>query len=311
MRRGAPPGSFPSVGDTLSEPARQVHAAFARALPALQAQLCQALEDADGTARFGADRWERPGGGGGTARVLQDGAVLEKAGVNVSDVHGAVPDALAQLPGAGEALVAAGLSAVIHPRSPLVPTAHLNVRFVARGGAAGLAGGADLTPHYLFEEDAAHFHRTLRDACERHFAGRYPGWKRDADAYFYLPHRGEHRGIGGIFFEGLPPDDAALAFVCALPAAFLAAYLPVVARRAALPWGAEERRWQELRRGRYVEFNLVHDRGTLFGLATGGRIESILMSLPPRVRWRYDHRPAPGSREAALVEVLRAPRDWA
>jgi coproporphyrinogen III oxidase len=312
VRGAAPAGSFLAVNDLLPAAARRIHAGFAGALPALQAQVCDALEAADGGARFGADRWDRPGGGGGTARVLQDGPVLEKAGVNVSDVHGAVPEALAaRLPGAGGELVAAGLSVVVHPRSPLVPTAHLNVRFVARGDAASFGGGADLTPHYLFEEDCAHFHRTLREACERHFPGRHPGWKRDADAYFFLPHRGEHRGVGGIFFEGLAPDDAALAFVHALPAAFLAAYLPIVARRAAQPWGEEERRWQELRRGRYVEFNLLHDRGTLFGLATGGRIESVLMSLPPRVRWVYDHRPAPGSREAALLDALRAPRDWA
>jgi coproporphyrinogen III oxidase len=312
VRGAGPAGSFPAVTTTISPEARRVHATFVEALPALQARVCAALEAADGAGRFGADRWERPGGGGGTARVLEDGAVLEKAGVNVSDVHGTVSAALAaRLPGAGGELLAAGLSVVVHPRSPLVPTAHLNVRFVARGGEAGLAGGADLTPHYLFEEDAAHFHRTLREACERHFPGRHAAWKREADAYFFLPHRGEHRGVGGIFFEGLAPDDAALAFVLALPAAFLAAYLPVVARRAGLAWTEEERRWQELRRGRYVEFNLVDDRGTLFGLATGGRTESILMSLPPRVRWRYDHRPAPGSREAALLEVLRAPRDWA
>jgi coproporphyrinogen III oxidase len=298
--------------EALSADAQRLHAAFAAALPTLQAEVCAALEAADGGARFGADPWERPGGGGGTARVLQDGPVLEKAGVNVSDVSGAVPEPLAaRLPGRGGAFAAAGLSIVVHPRSPLVPTAHANVRLVARGGTTWLGGGADLTPYYLFEEDCAHFHRTLRDVCERHVPGRWPAWKRDADAYFFLPHRGEHRGVGGIFFDGLAPDDAALALVRALPAAFLAAYLPVVARRAPLPYGEEERRWQEIRRGRYVEFNLVHDRGTLFGLASGGRIESILMSLPPRVRWPYDHRPAPGSREAALLEALRAPRDWA
>ena len=289
-----------------------VHRAFAAALPALQAEVCAALEAADGGATFSTDRWERPGGGGGTARVLQDGPVLEKAGANVSDVGGPVPEALAaRLPGDGPAFVAAGLSVVVHPRSPLVPTAHMNVRFVARGGTASFGGGADLTPHYLFDEDCVHFHRTLRDACEARFPGRYAEWKREADRYFFLPHRGEHRGVGGIFFDGLPADPAALSLARALPGAFLAAYLPIVARRAGTAWGEAERRWQEIRRGRYVEFNLVHDRGTLFGLATHGRIESVLMSLPPRVRWPYDHRPASGSREAALLEVLRAPRDWA
>ncbi len=292
--------------------ALRIHRAFAAALPALQGEVCAALEAADGAATFSTDRWERPGGGGGTARVLQDGPVLEKAGANVSDVRGAVPDALAgKLAGDGPEFLAAGLSVVVHPRSPMVPTAHLNVRLVARGGTASFGGGSDLTPYYLFEDDCAHFHRTLRVACEAHFPGRYPEWKREADRYFFLPHRGEHRGVGGIFFEGLPADDDALALALALPAAFLAAYLPIVARRAAARWGEEERRWQEIRRGRYVEFNLVHDRGTLFGLATRGRIESVLMSLPPRVRWPYDHAPARGSREAALLEVLRAPRDWA
>ena len=297
----------------LSEQALRLHRAFASALPALQAEVCAALEGADGGgARFSDDPWERPGGGGGVARVLQDGAVLEKAGVNVSDVRGEVPDALAdRLEGEGSALVAAGLSVVIHPRSPLVPTAHANVRFVARGGTAWFGGGADLTPHYLFEEDCVAFHRALRDVCERHFPGRHAAWKQAADRYFFLPHRGEHRGVGGVFFDALPADEAALGLARALPAAFLAAYLAIVARRAAMPWGEEERRWQELRRGRYVEFNLIHDKGTLFGLATRGRIESVLMSLPPRVRWRYDHVPPPGSREAALLEVLRAPRDWA
>jgi coproporphyrinogen III oxidase len=186
------------------------------------------------------------------------------------------------------------------------------VRFVARGEVAWFGGGADLTPYYLFDEDCALFHRALRDACERHLPGSHAGMKRDADAYFFLPHRGEHRGVGGIFFDGLCGDlPRTLALARELPRAFLQAYLAIVARRRDLPWGEEERRWQEIRRGRYVEFNLVHDRGTQFGLETRGRIESVLMSLPPRARWPYDHRPAPGSREAALLDVLRSPRDWA
>jgi coproporphyrinogen III oxidase len=296
----------------LPEPARRVHRAFADALPALQAEVCAALERADGAARFGIERWERPGGGGGTSRVLEEGPLLERAGANASEVWGETPASLAaSLPGDGATFVAAGLSIVVHPRSPLVPTAHANVRFLARGGAAWFGGGADLTPHYLFEEDCAHFHRTLRDLCERHAPGRWAEWKKAADAYFYLPHRGEHRGVGGIFFDGLSGDlDAALTLARALPSAFLAAYLPIVARRRELPWGEEERRWQEIRRGRYVEFNLVHDRGTLFGLQTRGRTEAVLMSLPPRVRWVHGHRPAPGSREAALLDALRAPREW-
>jgi coproporphyrinogen III oxidase len=292
----------------------RIHLEFAAATAALQQDLCAALERADGgAARFGSDAWERPGGGGGLARVLEEGAVLEKAGVNFSDVRGEVPAPLAaRLPGDGPEFVATGLSVVVHPRSPMVPTAHANVRFLARGAAAWFGGGADLTPYYLFEEDCAEFHRALRELCERHLPGRHGELKRAADAYFFLPHRGEHRGVGGIFFDDLGGDlGSALAFARELPRVFLAAYLAIVARRREAPWGEEERRWQEIRRGRYVEFNLVHDRGTLFGLETRGRIESVLMSLPPRVRWPYDHRPADGSREDALLEVLRRPRDWA
>jgi coproporphyrinogen III oxidase len=193
----------------------------------------------------------------------------------------------------------------------MIPTAHANVRLLSRGGTAWFGGGADLTPHYLFEEDCTLFHRALRAACERHLPGRHAELKRAADAYFFLPHRGEHRGVGGIFFDGLAGDlPRLLAFARELPRTFLDALLAVVARRRALPWGEEERRWQEIRRGRYVEFNLVQDRGTHFGLETGGRTESVLMSLPPRARWPYQHHPAPGSREAALLEVLRSPRDW-
>jgi coproporphyrinogen III oxidase len=291
----------------------RIHGELASAAAALQEELCAALERIDGGARFSADAWERPGGGGGLTRVLQDGAVLEKAGVNFSDVRGELTPALAaRLPGDGPSFLAVGLSVVIHPRSPMVPTAHANVRFLARGGAAWFGGGADLTPHYLFEEDCASFHRALRELCERHLPGRHAELKRAADTYFFLPHRGEHRGVGGIFFDGLEGDlSRTAAFARELPRAFLDAYLAVVARRRDLPYGDAERRWQEIRRGRYVEFNLVHDRGTLFGLETRGRIESVLMSLPPRVRWPYDHRPEPGSREAALLEVLRQARDWA
>jgi coproporphyrinogen III oxidase len=285
-------------------------AAFVRAM---QDEICSALERLDGRARFREDAWDRPGGGGGRSRVLADGAALEKAGVNVSEVHGALSPELAQrLPGDGPDFLATGLSVVVHPESPFVPTAHMNVRFLRRGGVAWFGGGADLTPHYLFEEDAAHFHRTLRDACERASAGSYARHKAHADRYFYLPHRGEHRGVGGVFFDdpggGL---DAELALAKEVARAFLPAYLPIVERRRGVPWSEPERRWQEIRRGRYVEFNLVHDRGTLFGLMTGGRSESILMSLPPRVRFVYGHAPEPGSREAALLAVLRTPREWA
>ena len=290
----------------------RIRAAMSATVSALQDRICAALERADGSARFGTDRWERPGGGGGVTRVLQDGAVFEKAGVNASDVHGTVEPGLARrLGGDGADFAAAGLSVVVHPRSPLVPTVHANVRFLRRGGAGWFGGGADLTPYYLFEEDCRHFHAVLRDACERHDPGSHPRHKHAADEYFHLRHRGEHRGVGGIFFDDLGGDlDRALAFSADVGGAFLDAYLPIVARRKHLPHGEAERRWQEIRRGRYVEFNLVYDRGTVFGLETAGRVESILMSLPPRVRWPYDFRPAPGSPEAALLDVLRTPRDW-
>jgi coproporphyrinogen III oxidase len=291
----------------------RLRAETARLAAAHQAAICAALERLDGGARFTSDRWERPGGGGGLSRVLEGGAVLEKAGVNVSDVHGAVsPAVAARLPAGSPVLAAAGLSVVVHPRSPLVPTAHMNVRFLARGGEGWFGGGADLTPSYLFEEDCAHFHRVLKDLCERHEPGSHARLKQAADEYFFLPHRGEHRGVGGIFFDDAGGDlERALALVEDLPRAFLEAYVPIVERRKGLPFGEAERRWQEARRGRYVEFNLVLDRGTKFGLETGGRIESVLMSLPPVARWPYDLRPEPGSREARLVEALRSPRDWA
>ncbi len=279
----------------------------------LQATIVAALETADGAGRFARDAWSRPGGGGGVTRVLAEGALLEKAGVNVSRVGGPVPPRMAaRLPGDGDTFAAVGLSLVLHPRNPFVPTTHANVRLLARGSKAWFGGGADLTPYYLFEEDATHFHRELRGACERYRPGSYAGFKRTCDAYFHLPHRGEHRGVGGIFFEDLGGDPwKELAFVEDVGRSFLGAWLPIAGRRRALPYGDREREWQEIRRGRYVEFNLLHDRGTVFGLETGGRTESILMSLPPRVQWRYDHHPEPGSAEARLLEVIRNPRDWA
>jgi coproporphyrinogen III oxidase len=290
----------------------RLHADMVGFARATQDALCRELERVDGAARFSEDAWERPGGGGGISRVLQEGAVFEKAGVSFSDVHGALsPDFARKVGGEGAVFAATGLSVVIHPLSPMVPTAHMNVRLIRRGGAAWFGGGADLTPHYLFEEDCVHFHGVLREVCERHEPGSYARHKRAADAYFHLRHRGEHRGVGGIFFEDSGRELAReVAFAQDVAGSFAAAYLPIVARRRDLAYGEEERRWQEIRRGRYVEFNLVLDRGTVFGLETGGRTESILMSLPPRVRWVYGHAPAPGSREATLLEVLRAPRDW-
>ena len=279
----------------------------------LQAEICGALEQLDGSGRFREDEWERPGGGGGRSRILEEGAVFEKAGVNVSAVYGELSEAFAsRMPGEGRAFFAAGISLVFHPRSPLIPTTHANLRYLEHGPKAWFGGGADLTPYYLFDEDAAHFHRTLKDACDRHGADRYPRFKKWCDEYFWLRHRGEARGVGGVFFDNLEGDlERELRFVQDLGRALLPAYLPIAERRRGLPYSPEERGWQEIRRGRYVEFNLVYDRGTTFGLETQGRVESILMSLPPRVRWVYDHQPAPGSEEARLVEVLRAPREWA
>ncbi len=282
-------------------------------LQTLQVDICAALERADGSARFTRDAWDRPGGGGGLTCVLTDGLLLERAGVNLSDVYGELDPAFAsRLQGEGRTFAAVGLSLVLHPRSPMVPTAHANLRFVVQGEKAWFGGGADLTPYYLFEEDAAHFHQTLKGACDRYDPTSYPRFKSACDDYFFLRHRGERRGVGGIFFENMGGDPRReLAFVIDCGRSFLPAYLPIVERRRVLHWGERERTWQEIRRGRYVEFNLIYDRGTVFGLETGGRVESILMSLPPRARWVYDHRPEPGSREAGLLEVLRSPRDWA
>jgi coproporphyrinogen III oxidase len=280
---------------------------------ALQDEICRALEAQDGQARFREDRWEREGGGGGRSRVMEDGAVLEKAGVNTSAVFGELEEAFAKrLQGEGRQFYAAGISLVLHPRSPLVPTTHANFRFIVQGAKAWFGGGADLTPYYLFDEDAAHFHQTLKAACDRHDPSSYARFKKECDRYFWLKHRGEARGVGGLFFENMGGDlEKELAFVEDCGRSFLPAYLPIVERRKGQPFTPEQRAWQEIRRGRYVEFNLLYDRGTIFGLETRGRTESILMSLPPRVRWVYDHHPAPGSEEARLVETLSSPREWA
>jgi coproporphyrinogen III oxidase len=293
----------------LSEFARTVQAYFER----LQVEIRSALERADGAGVFSIDRWERAGGGGGTACVMQNGSLFEKAGVNFSAVHGHLSEKLVQTMRVGTAqFYATGISLVLHPASPMVPTVHMNYRyFEQEDGTSWFGGGSDLTPYYLFEEDAAHFHSTLKRACDAHDVGYYPRFKRWCDEYFYIRHRQEHRGIGGIFFDYLKGDPAKkFAFVQSAGGAFLKSYLPIVDRRWDAPWGERERRWQLLRRGRYVEFNLVYDRGTLFGLETGGRVESILMSLPPEVRWEYAMQPEPGSREAKLVELLSQPREW-
>lgn len=288
-----------------------------------QRSLVRAFEELDGEARFRASSWERPGGGGGTAMVLEGGRVFERAGVNVSAVHGPeVPESLArQHPqAAGKPFYATGLSLVLHPRNPYVPSFHANYRYfeVGSGELWWFGGGADLTPHYPFPEDVFHFHRVLKELCDRRGPGCYAELKRRCDEYFWIAHRGETRGVGGIFFDRLPPLpavgaksawEADLAFVTAGIDAILPAYAPIVERRAPTPYGERERAWQLYRRGRYVEFNLVYDRGTLFGLQTRGNIEAILMSMPPLARWEWRHQPEPGSPEARLAEFLR-PRDW-
>lgn len=278
----------------------------------LQERICTALETLDG-GRFREDLWQREGGGGGRTRVLAGGGVFEKAGVNFSLVHGEMaPEFAAQVPGAGREFTATGISLVLHPRSPLVPTVHANFRFLSKGEREWFGGGCDLTPYYPFRADVIHFHRVWRDVCERHVGiVDYRRLKAWCDEYFFLPHRNEPRGVGGIFFDYLEGEwEQSFAFVRDCGAAFLDAYPPIVLRRQHEPYGERERAFQEFRRGRYVEFNLLYDRGTLFGLKTGGRIESILMSLPPVVRWEYDYHPEPGSREAELYEVYLKPRNW-
>jgi len=287
----------------------------------LQARIVARLEQAEG-GEFQADAWERPEGGGGVSRLIENGSLLERAGVLFSHVQGAMlpPSASARRPElAGRPWQAMGLSMVLHPRNPYVPTVHMNVRlFVAHATAQKQAdifwfgGGMDLTPYYPFAEDAAHFHRTCRDALAPHGTDYYPRYKRWCDEYFFLKHRNETRGIGGIFFDDLnePGFDASFALARSVGDAFLDAYMPIVERRRGLPYGERERDFQAYRRGRYVEFNLVYDRGTLFGLQSGGRTESILLSMPPRAQWRYDWRPEPGTPEAELYSYL-SPRDWA
>jgi coproporphyrinogen III oxidase len=289
----------------------------------LQQRICTALEDLDGQAKFHSDKWERPGGGGGDTRVIADGAVWEKGGVNISEVHGAVTDIMRrELKLQGESFFATGISLVIHPRNPHVPTVHANFRYFELYDAEGkvirnwLGGGADLTPYYLVEKDVKHFHGTLKQACDPFGEELYPKYKSECDRYFANHHRAEEtRGVGGIFFDGLSPDREEgdryyLGFSHACSEAFLPAYLPIAAANKDKPYTEAQQYWQEIRRGRYTEFNLLHDRGTLFGIRTNGRTESILMSLPPRVRFVYDYQPEPGSEEEALLDVCRNPRKW-
>ncbi|MDF0605565.1 oxygen-dependent coproporphyrinogen oxidase [Neisseriaceae bacterium TC5R-5] len=289
-------------------------------LMALQDSICNALQQEDGGAEFKEDEWLRPEGGGGRSRVLSGGHVFEQAGVNFSHVYGAAmpASATAHRPDlAGRSYQAMGVSLVIHPENPYVPTSHANVRFFVaeKEGAEPVwwfGGGFDLTPFYGFEEDAQHWHSVARELCQPFGSEVYPRYKQWCDEYFYLKHRQEARGIGGLFFDDLNSWDfeTCFSFTQAVGNGFLDAYLPIVARRKEHPWGARERDFQLYRRGRYVEFNLVWDRGTLFGLQSGGRTESILMSMPPLARWEYDYQPAAGSPEAELYQRFLPVRHW-
>ena len=287
---------------------------------AAQDHICAGLEalekEAGGSATFSSDRWDREGGGGGVSRVIAEGTLFEKGGVNVSVVYGQFSEQFAkEIPGSGRDFFATGVSLVIHPRNPFVPTVHANFRHLEHGNKRWFGGGADLTPYYFFAEDKAHFHQVWQAYCERHpDIASYPEFRDWCDRYFYLPHREERRGVGGIFFDyrfvdESEPDHAEtlLTFIEDGTRRFLDAYAPIVRRRMNTEWNEAHRTWQEIRRGRYVEFNLVYDRGTVFGLKTGGRTESILMSLPPHVQWRYDYQPEQGSPEAELLAELRKP----
>lgn len=280
----------------------------------LQQIICKSLEALDGSGRFREDMWPHAEGGGGITRVLQGGTIFEKAGVNFSRVSTKLSDVMAlRMNVLPQAIDAAGISLVIHPVSPMIPTVHMNLRHLRlASGDEWFGGGIDLTPWYLFEEDARHFHATLKQICDTHDRSFYPRAKQSCDEYFFIKHRNETRGIGGIFFdyqrERLP---LTFALVKALGESFLETYVPIVERRKSEPWGPAEKTWQLIRRGRYVEFNLIYDRGTLFGLETNGRTESILMSLPPEVMWLYDVQPEAGSREEALLKILQQPREWA
>ena len=298
----------------------------------LQRTICSALESLEPEKRFSDDRWEKAdarhsdkSGGGGLSKVLEGGEIFEKAGVLTSTTYGGLPEALAlkmNVPPTNYS--ASGISLIIHPLNPMVPTVHANFRYFEQArlnsesgggqahGDSWFGGGVDLTPYYLYEEDVRHFHSTIKSACDKHNADYYPRFKKWCDEYFFVKHREEARGVGGAFFDYLRGDaEHYFELVQSVGNSFLDAYLPIVRKRMNELWGEKERIWQAIRRGRYVEFNLVYDRGTTFGLETKGRIESILVSLPPKVEWHYNFNPEPNSREAKLVEVLKHPKDWA
>jgi coproporphyrinogen III oxidase len=288
----------------------------------LQDRITSKFEAIDGKAKFQEDIWKRPEGGGGRTRVIENGNVIEKGGVNISGVHGKLPEAMQNYFGVKDAnFFACGLSLVIHPKNPMVPTVHANWRYFEMYNQDGemvdswFGGGQDLTPYYLFDEDAKHFHQTCKTACDKHNPEFYPKYKARCDEYFYNSHRNEGRGVGGLFFDYCKASEIMTMeqwynFVTEVGDSFIETYTPIMEKRKDLEYTKTQRNWQEIRRGRYVEFNLVHDKGTLFGLKTNGRIESILMSLPPHVQWVYDHQPETGSEEERLIKILQKPKNW-
>ncbi|KAA8537143.1 hypothetical protein F0562_029631 [Nyssa sinensis] len=326
------PRTFLRDSDEDMSDSNSVRARFEKMIREAQESVCSAIEAADGGGKFKEDVWSRPGGGGGISRVLQDGAVWEKAGVNVSVVYGVMPpeayraakpsnaDANSDIKPGPVPFFAAGISSVLHPKNPFAPTLHFNYRYFetdAREDAPGaprqwwFGGGTDLTPAYIFEEDVKHFHLVQKRACDKFDASFYPRFKKWCDDYFYIKHRGERRGLGGIFFDDLNDYDQEmlLSFATECTNSVVPAYLPIIEKRKDVPFTDHHKAWQQLRRGRYVEFNLVYDRGTTFGLKTGGRIESILVSLPLTARWEYDHRPKEGSEEWKLLDACINPKN--
>ena len=295
---------------------------FYKHIENLQDSITSKIEEVDGLAKFEEDIWQRQEGGGGRTRVIENGAIFEKGGVNISAVHGELPEVLRKQFNADEGtFFACGLSLVLHPINPMIPTVHANWRYFEMYDTTGemvtqwFGGGQDLTPYYLFEEDAIHFHTVCKNVCDSYSPDFYSTFKKNCDDYFWNAHREEARGVGGLFFDYLKSTNCysiqdRYNFVTAVGASFLESYLPIVQKRKDIPFTISQKDWQEIRRGRYVEFNLVHDRGTLFGLKTNGRIESILMSLPPVVQWKYNHHPEKESEEERLIKVLTNPKEW-
>ena len=295
---------------------------FYKHIENLQDSITSKIEEVDGLAKFKEDIWQRQEGGGGRTRVIENGAIFEKGGVNISAVHGELPEVLRKQFNADEGtFFACGLSLVLHPINPMIPTVHANWRYFEMYDTTGemvtqwFGGGQDLTPYYLFDEDAIHFHTVCKNVCDSYSPDFYSTFKKNCDDYFWNAHREEARGVGGLFFDYLKATNSFTIldrynFVTAVGASFLESYLPIVQKRKDIPFTISQKDWQEIRRGRYVEFNLVHDRGTLFGLKTNGRIESILMSLPPIVQWKYNHHPEKESEEERLIAVLTNPKEW-